>query len=320
MSGAHDFGDAESLALDEDRLSFEDEPPVARNAGRPAAAAAHQDLKFDDEAMDAPPAAAPKKDTKRIALLVLIGGVVAVMLTKPLWQKMLTTQPIEEPAQTAMQPVEQAKPMAMSQPALPTHQASAASFGSAAPQPAALPQAQPQSPPPALLQPGANTAAPSPSLLQPQADAATGAGAQEPALLEPSAKKTALSREPAARGDADASQPKAAQAKDAAQPETMEAKVARLEKEVKTLRERNRQMAARGAGQARAQKSHGDGGKEAGSKVLGMSSTSVWVKKPNGGTAELRVGDHFRNGEVIQSIDQQAQVVETDRGRYKVSF
>ncbi|MBW7568735.1 hypothetical protein KIF53_17510 [Chromobacterium subtsugae] len=317
MSGAHDFGDAESLALDEDRLSFEDEPPVARNASRTMAAPAHQDLKFDDEPMDSPPAAQPKKDAKRIALLALIGGVVVVMLTKPLWQKVLNPPPVEDPAPTAMRPMDPVKPMVNTPPAQLTHQAAPASLGSASV--AQPPSAAAPSQPPALLQPGANPgqAAASPSPLQP--DAAADAAA-EPALLAPSAKKTALSREPAAGGDADASQPKAAQAKEAAQPESLEAKVARLEKEVKTLRERNRQMASRGAGQARAPKAHGDGGKDAGSKVLGMSSTSVWVKKSNGGTAELRVGDHFRNGEVIQSIDQQAQVVETDRGRYKVSF
>ncbi|OHX10190.1 hypothetical protein BI347_20495 [Chromobacterium sphagni] len=309
MSGAHDFGDAESLALDEDRLSFEDEPPVARNASRVAAASAHQDLKFDDEPMDSPQPAPPKRDTKRIALLVLIGGVVLVMLTKPLWQKALSPQPIEESAQSpAMRSIEPIKPAAMTTPAQPAHPVSVASFGAgAASQPAAPAQSQPT-----LLTSG-GSAAPSP-LIAPQADAA--AESPEPALLAPSAKKTALSREqPAVSGDADASQPKAA-----APEETLEAKVARLEKEVKTLRARNRQFAqAKGSGSGHAQKARADGG-SGGSKVLGMSSTSVWVKKANGGTAELRVGDHFRNGEVIQSIDQQSQVVETDRGRYKVSF
>ncbi|AOZ52582.1 hypothetical protein BKX93_22925 [Chromobacterium vaccinii] len=94
----------------------------------------------------------------------------------------------------------------------------------------------------------------------------------------------------------------------------MEAKVARLELEVKELAARSRPASPRKAAIG------GHGQKARDVSVLGMSSTSVWVTQPDGRAAELQVGDRFRNGEVIQRIDQQAQVIETDHGRYKVNL
>ncbi|WP_434627744.1 hypothetical protein [Chromobacterium sp. CV08] len=303
MNGVHDFGDAESLALDDDRLGFEDEPPVARSAAKPAAAASHQELKFEDESDEPPAAEAPKRNAQRIALLVLIGGVVLVMLGKPIVQKFFMPQPIPDTGQAApMQSMEAARPLPSAQQQL---------------QPAVAAPAVVQPPPqaaPVTLSPATTPAAASPLAAE------ASAPEKEPALLAPSAGKSALGGKAVAAeraADGDASQPKAA-----APEETMEAKVARLEKEVKTLTARNRQLSAAkssrsGHAERAQQKTRGGDGA---SKVLGMSATSVWVRKANGSAAELRVGDHFKNGEVIQSIDQQAQVVETDRGRYKVSF
>ncbi|MGC0153493.1 hypothetical protein ACPRNU_13605 [Chromobacterium vaccinii] len=304
MNGVHDFGDAESLALDDDRLGFEDEPPVARSAAKPASAASHQELKFEDESDETFATEAPKRNTQRIVLLVLIGGVVLVMLGKPIAQKFFMTQPIPDTGQAApMQAMEPARP-------LPTAQQQLQPPAAAAP---AL--VQPAQAAPTTLSP-ATTAPATASPLVVEASAPE----KEQALLAPSAGKAALGGKAVAverPADGDASQPKAA-----APEETMEAKVARLEKEVKTLTARNRQLSAAkstrsGHAERAQQKTRGGDGA---SKVLGMSATSVWVRKANGSAAELRVGDHFKNGEVIQSIDQQAQVVETDRGRYKVSF
>lgn len=90
----------------------------------------------------------------------------------------------------------------------------------------------------------------------------------------------------------------------------LEDRVAKLEQEIKTL-------SGRGHAQARTPKPQA--AHDAG-KVVGMSSTSVWVRKAGGEMVELRVGDRFRGSEVIQRIDQQAQLIETDRGSYKAGL
>lgn len=327
-----DFGEAESLALDGGDQSGEGmEPPAARGSQRRTAPS--DDLKFDEpeEQLDAGQPPQPKRNVARIVMLALISLAAVGMVGNSVWHKYLAPQPIPESATPSFQPVNHALDK---KPATSAPQSEAigdlggggvvggVDSGTAQKQPApqalVSPAPQPTQPASAPLQLKAQTplSSPAPMAIQ-QPKSAPSVGSQ-PAQLAPSAK--AITPDSAAPSAAASPAPAPAPAAKApASDESLEAKVERLEREVRSLKA----LAKSGAQGVRSakdgqQKKVADGASA--HKVVGMSAASVWVKQANGKTTELKVGDHFKNGEVIQSIDQQAQVVETDRGRYKVSF
>ncbi|SUX55934.1 hypothetical protein [Chromobacterium vaccinii] len=288
MRRAHDFGDAESLALDADRLGFEDEPPAIR--GGQEQEDARRSSQGEDRKASQPRRDKPVRDLRKVALLVLIGWLLAAMAALFFWQRFVGLQPIPaaakgtEPAMATMGAVPPAQPSLRAE--------------AAAPPPLARLETQQASMPAARSQP---------AVLAPQAAKLGGHGGQ--AASAPAAKAM-----PTHRPDGE----RVLFSKPARMEDSLEAKVARLEKEVKALSDRSRAASPHQAGAG------GVGKKPRASrdvsKVVGMSSTSVWVRRANGAMAELQVGDRFKNDEVIQRIDQQAQTVETDRGHYKVGF
>lgn len=278
MSGMHDFGDAESLALDREEPDFADERSAARDAWRQSLP--HQDFKMEERPAHPLQGGKPKRDIRRVAVLALIAWLVLTLLGLLLWQKFLSPQPIVEPLAAAAAPV--------SRPAMPAPRQNAAKIGAAS---AAAGRAAPP-----MLATRTNASAPF--------AAQQSATAPDAPASAPSGRKSA----------APALDPRAINQKSAPPEETLAAKVARLEAEVKALTARSRPESAHKPVAA------GHGRKARDLSVLGMSSTSVWVTQPDGRATELQVGDRFRNGEVIQRIDQQAQVIETDHGRYKVNL
>lgn len=272
MSGMHDFGDAESLALDREGPGFADERAMARDAWRQPPPL--QDFGMEEKPGNALTEERPKRDLRRVAALALIAWLVLILLGMLLWQKFVSPQPIAEPLISASR---QTGP-----PTMPAPRRIAAKAGGAS-------------------EAGGRTALPA-------------LGARTPASGPLPARQSAT--QPDAPASAPASRPDApiVSAKPMPAGETLEAKVARLELEVKELAARSRPASPRKAAIG------GHGQKARDVSVLGMSSTSVWVTQPDGRAAELQVGDRFRNGEVIQRIDQQAQVIETDHGRYKVNL
>ncbi|UDM18840.1 hypothetical protein [Vogesella sp. XCS3] len=325
-----DFGEAESLALDGDDKPGEGvEPPAARGSQRRIEP--NDDLRFDEpgDSLDVAQPHHPKRNITRVVMLALISLIAVGMVGNSVWHKYLAPQPIPETAAPSFQPINHAldkKPAASA----PQSEAigdlggggvvGGVDSGTAQnqPTPQALVSSAPQPTQPASaplqLKAQAPLSSPAPMAIQ-QPKFAPSVGGQL-AHLAPSAK--AITPAPAATS-AGTSPARVPAAKMSASEESLEAKVERLEREVRSLKA----LAKSGAQGVRAakdgqQKKVADGASA--HRVVGMSAASVWVTQANGKTAELKVGDRFKNGEVIQSIDQQAQIVETDRGRYKVSF
>lgn len=327
-SHGQDFGEAERLALDGgDQPGEGMEPPAARGSQRRATPS--DDLKFDEpgESLDVGQPPQPKRNVTRIVMLALISLTAVGMVGNSVWHKHLAPQPIPESATPSFQPVNHAPDK---KPATSAPQSEAIGdlggggvvggmdSGTAQKQPAPQALVSPAPQPtqsvsaPLQLKAQAPLSSPAPMAIQQPKTVPSADG--RPAQLAPSTKAiTPASTVPSAEASP------APVAKAPAPEESLEAKVERLEREVRSLKA----LAKAGVQGARVvkggqQKKVADGASA--QKVVGMSAASVWVKQANGKTAELKVGDHFKNGEVIQSIDQQAQVVETDRGRYKVSF
>ncbi|UTH74124.1 hypothetical protein [Chromobacterium sp. IIBBL 290-4] len=232
------------MALDGDAL----EPPMAEMGGRVEEAARKQ----------AEPHR-PKRDYRKIILLVLIAWLSLAAAGLFLWQKFSGYPPL--PLEAAAKP-----PVSIV-------------LDKRAPAPqASMPAAAP-----ALQAHPANAGASAKPVM---ASAPQSLAARQPAVVSQAARKPG------------------------ADLERLEDRVAKLEQELHALS---------GRGHGRARPSKPQAAHDAG-KVVGMSSTSVWVRKAGGEMIELRVGDRFRGSEVIQRIDQQAQLIETDRGSYKAGL
>ncbi|AXE32465.1 hypothetical protein DK842_22640 [Chromobacterium phragmitis] len=309
------FGDAESLALDDMLHSGSEEPPAARGAQRHLA---HEEvLSFDEAEEQLDPSHTPHKqnNVQRIALLALIGCAAAAMVGHSLWQKFAAASPADAPAATEFQAIAHPS-VSKTETSPPSHEINAvapaketmASDGAMQAQPA--PPAQTISMP-QILPPSA----------KPLAQRETGQSASMPTQTAAQAEQSKAQPDSNTSQSSPTLSGSAQTAREASsgQAESPEEKIARLEKEISRLRAASRPKphGSQTAKNVRPKKAEEQPGT---SKVLGMSATSVWVRQKNGKALELKVGDRFKNGEVIQRIDQQTQVVETDRNRYQVNF